>query len=147
MGLQASGKSTFARTRLPASLVYVSKDRFPSARDKAARQAREIAAALGAGLGIVVDNTNPTREERAAIIALARGAGARVHGYYFGSSVDACKARNALREGDARVPDVALFATAKKLERPSPGEGFDVLYYVRIVDGGDFELSPWQEEP
>jgi predicted kinase len=145
IGLQASGKSTFARARLTATHAHVSKDLFPSARNKARRQAREIDEALRAGRSVVVDNTNPTRTDRAAIIALARGAGARVHGYYFESRVETCKERNALRDAPARVPDVALFATAKVLERPSMAEGFDALYYVRALSGGGFDVSPWEE--
>ena len=42
-----------------------------------------------------------------------------------------CLARNARREGKARVPDVAIFATAKMLVPPSREEGFDELYRVR----------------
>jgi hypothetical protein len=39
-------------------------------------------------------------------------------------------ARNRLREGKARVPDVAIFVTAKKLVPPSFDEGFDE---VRVI--------------
>jgi predicted kinase len=120
---------------------------FPSARNKAQRQAREIESALGAGRSVVVDNTNPTRAERAEIIAIARRAGARVHGYYFESRLEACKPRNVMREGRSRVPDVALHATAKRLERPAREEGFDALFYVRASDSGAFEVSPWEDEP
>ena len=69
-----------------------------------------------------------------------------MHAYYFESRVEACKERNALRDATARVPDVALFATAKVLERPSMDEGFDALYYVRALSGGGFDVSPWEEQ-
>jgi len=147
IGLQASGKSTFARAHLVATHAHVSKDFFPSgARNKARRQAREIESALGAGRSVVVDNTNPTRADRAEIIAIARRAGARVHGYYFESRLEACKARNAKREGRSRVPDVALRATARRLERPVREEGFDALFYVRASSSGRFDVSPWKED-
>jgi hypothetical protein len=55
--------------------------------------------------------------------------------------------RNATREGRARVPDVALHATAKRLERPVPEEGFDALFYVRASSAGGFEVSPWKDDP
>jgi hypothetical protein len=35
---------------------------------------------------------------------------------------------------------VAIFATAKKLERPSYSEGFDELFRVRPGDGSTFEV-------
>jgi hypothetical protein len=39
-------------------------------------------------------------------------------------------ARNKGREGKARVPDAAVFITAKKLVRPEIGEGFDELHVI-----------------
>ena len=39
-------------------------------------------------------------------------------------------ARNRQREGKARVPDVAIFTTAKKLRPPTFQEGFDE---VRVI--------------
>jgi len=145
VGLQGSGKSTFARAELSMH-AHVSKDSFPSARNKTKRQARELEEALARGVNVVVDNTNPTREERAGIIALARAAGAQIDGYYFESRLEVCKARNEQREGRARVPDVALYATAKKLERPAHAEGFDTLHYVRPREGGGFDILAWKDD-
>ena len=48
--------------------------------------------------------------------------------------------RNREREGRARVPDVAIYATRKKLAPPSYAEGFDMLYVVRIAGHGAFEV-------
>jgi hypothetical protein len=45
-----------------------------------------------------------------------------------------CLARNARREGKARVPDVAIYATAKRLVPPTRVEGFDELMCVRLND-------------
>jgi hypothetical protein len=45
-----------------------------------------------------------------------------------------CLLRNEMREGKARVPDVAIYATAKKLVAPSVTEGFDELRCVRPND-------------
>jgi hypothetical protein len=40
---------------------------------------------------------------------------------------------------------VAIYATAKKLVPPSPSEGFDEHFRVRISPGGaGFEVSPGQ---
>lgn len=147
IGLQAAGKSSFCRAHLTTH-THVSKDRYPrSARRKAARQAREIEAALGAGRDVVVDNTHPTRAERAPLIAQARRHQARVVGYYLRSVLADCLARNAQREGPARVPDVALFATCSRLELPRWDEGYDALFYVEPHPEQTFRISPWQEEP
>ena len=39
--------------------------------------------------------------------------------------------RNRLREGIARVPDVAIFATRKRLVPPAMEEGFDEVVVIR----------------
>jgi len=94
IGLQASGKSTFYRARLAATHVHVSKDLMGHNRHKARRQQELIAAALAAGQSVVVDNTTPTVEERAPLIALGHAYGAPVIGYYFESGVGASLERN-----------------------------------------------------
>jgi hypothetical protein len=53
--------------------------------------------------------------------------------------------RNSRRTGEERVPDLAIRATAKKLQTPSVGEGFDQLYDVRLVDGR-FVVEEWRDE-
>ena len=131
IGLQGSGKSSFYRSRFAQTHTHISKDLMsPSNRNKARRQREQIEHALREGQSVVVDNTNVCRTDRLELIAHARAHGARVVGYYFDSSVRECLVRNAGRTGRARVPDVAIFATAKRLERPVLDEGFDALYRV-----------------
>ena len=139
VGLQASGKSTFFRERFAATHEHVSKDLFRNNSDRNRRQRELIEAALGVGRPVVVDNTNPTVEDRRMPIRLGREFGARIVGYFFESDPRACLSRNARRRGKARVPDVAIFATAKKLTPPSTAEGFDELFRVRLDDSG-FEV-------
>ena len=81
---------------------------------------------------MVVDNTNPTPEDRRPLVRLGHEYGAKVLGYFFDASVRECIRRNEMREGKARVPDVAIYATAKKLVAPSIEEGFDELLCVRL---------------
>src|ERR1700722_8909084 len=90
VGLQGAGKSSFYRARFAGTHDLVSKDRFPINRNPARRQRQLIEATLAAGRSVVVDNTNPTVEERADLIALARPFGATVVGYYFESRVADC---------------------------------------------------------
>jgi predicted kinase len=145
VGLQASGKSTFFRERFAATHDHVSKDLFPNNRDRSSRQTQLIRAALGAGRSVVVDNTNPTAEERHTPIRLGREFGARIAGYYFESDPHESLQRNDQREGKARVPAVAIFATAKKFAPPSPEEGFDELFRVRLVASG-FDVRSWGDD-
>jgi len=139
VGLQASGKSTFFRERFAATHEHVSKDLFPNNKNRNRRQRELVETALRAGRSVVVDNTNPTPEDRRPLVELGRGFGATILCYHFSSKVRECLARNARREGRARVPDVAIFATAKKLVPPSREEGFDEVHTVRLVDGA-FEV-------
>jgi predicted kinase len=142
VGLPAAGKTTFYQQRFSASHRHISKDLWPNAPRKDERQARELRAALGAGVAVVVDNTNPTAADRQAIIAIARELGARVVGYYFGATTREAIGRNRGREGTARVPDVAIFTAAKRMVPPVRDEGFDELYRVSIAPDGGFAVEP-----
>jgi predicted kinase len=130
VGLQASGKSTYYHSHFAATHVHVSKDLMKNARNREEQQRQMIEAALAAGRSVVVDNTNPTPVIRAPLIEIGRRHGASVHAYYFETTVKEAVARNRLREGKARVPDVALFVTARKMVPPGLKEGFDE---VRVI--------------
>ena len=140
IGLPASGKTTFFQRRFAATHVHVSKDLWPKSVDKNARQARELRAALSAGHSVVVDNTSPAPADRAAIIAAAREHGARVIGFHFAAPPREAIGRNRGRQGPARVPDVAIFATAKRMVVPDKAEGFDELYRVTILPDGEYQV-------
>lgn len=140
VGAQAAGKSSYFRERFFRTHVRVSLDLLKTRH----REGRFLDLCLESGQRFVVDNTNPTREERARYILPAKAAGFAVVGYYFRSSGAECLDRNAKREGTERVPDVAVLSTAKRLERPAPAEGFDQLWYVRIEDGR-FVTEEWTD--
>jgi tRNA(His) 5'-end guanylyltransferase/predicted kinase len=146
IGLQGSGKTTFCQRRFAATHAHVSRDRLRNNRRPRRREQELIRTALGEGKSLVVDNTHPSAADRAPIIAQAREFGARVVGYFFEPDLEACLARNRQREGKACVPEIALYATLKALERPSWAEGFDELHGVRMTDNGGFEISKWNEE-
>lgn len=129
-GLPGSGKSTYFREHFAATHVHVSKDLMPNARGREDRQRMQIESALAAGRSVVVDNTNPSRDARATLIAIGKRFGARIIAYYFDVDIRACIMRNRSREGRARVPDVAIFATRKKLHVPELDEGFDELHVI-----------------
>jgi predicted kinase len=142
IGLQASGKSTFYRTRLAATHELVSKDLMPNNPRPERRQRQLVEEALARSASVAVDNTNPTPEVRAPLIALGHAFGAEIVGYWFDATAGACLARNRQREGRARVPDIAIFATRKILRLPTLEEGFDRLWRVSIVEDGAFTVEP-----
>ena len=136
MGLQASGKSSFYKERFFAKHVRISLDLLRTRH----RERRLLAVCLEAQQPFVIDNTNPTREDRAKYIDAAKVANYAVVGYYFRSKAEECLARNQQRR--ERVPDVAILSTAEKLERPTREEGFDALNYVRLTEAG-FVVEEW----
>ena len=142
VGLPASGKTTFYQRRFAATHQHISKDLWPKTSNKDRRQAELLRLALSQGQSVVIDNTNPALADRAPVIALARQFGARVIGYYFTATTREAVGRNRGREGQARVPDVAIFTRAKRMAKPLLEEGFDELYAVSIDPSGDFSVQP-----
>jgi predicted kinase len=140
-GLQGAGKSSFFSARFAATHAHVSRDLFPNVRDKDRRQRELVEAAARKGRPVVVDNTNARREDRVALVGLARALGLRPVLYWFPPDVQASIARNAGRSGRARVPVVAVLATAKRLAPPDAAEGFAAAYEVRPAPGGGFEIA------
>jgi predicted kinase len=130
VGLQGGGKSTWVRERLPGHVV-VSKDHWPNARRREARQRRLVAEHLAAGASVAVDNTSPSVEERAPLIAAARASGVPVRAVWLDTPWDVCLARNAARDGRARAPLVGLHATRGRFQPPTTDEGFDRVDVVR----------------
>jgi predicted kinase len=145
IGLQGSGKSTFFRTYFAGTHAYISKDLLRNNKRPSRRQHQLIEEALQSGQSVVIDNTNPTKEEREALISLGKHYGAKIIGYYFESQVSQALERNKQRTGKARVPDVAIYVTASKLVRSEYEEGFDELFEVRIKHDDTFEISPSRE--
>ncbi|MEG4343891.1 AAA family ATPase [Microcoleus sp. A003_D6] len=141
MGLQASGKSTFFRDYLAATHVLVSKDLMRNNKNKSRRQIQLIENALKAGHSVAVDNTNPEVLDRRPLIDIGRTYNAQIIGYYLESTVSDCLARNQKRSGKSQVPDIAIYATLKKMVVPSYGEGFDRLFFARLSDNFTFEVK------
>jgi predicted kinase len=130
VGLQGCGKSTWVKEHLAGSHTVVSKDYWPNARHKEARQRMAIADALADGLDVVVDNTNPSPLERASIIEVARAAGARVRAVHVEAPLAECITRNAARTGRDHVPVAGLMATVRRFVPPAVEEGFDSVETV-----------------
>lgn len=141
IGIQASGKSTFCRKCLQDSYTRINLDEL-NTRNK---EKNLLADCISKGLDIVIDNTNPTKADRQRYIPALRENGYRVIGYFMQSRIADCISRNKNRSDKDRVPDTAIAATSNKLEHPEYAEGFDELYFVRMVDDG-FVVDNWEEE-
>lgn len=139
IGIQGSGKSEFCRRYLPR-IERVNLDTLKTRNN----EARRIADCHARGVDYVVDNTNPTREDRERYIPAAKETGYRVVGYFMQSRLQECIARNNTREGKEVVPPKAIAMTSNKLEMPSKAEGFDALYFV-ANDGVNMTVSEWRE--
>ncbi|MBT2385303.1 ATP-binding protein [Streptomyces sp. ISL-11] len=146
VGLQASGKSTFRARAFTGTHAVVSKDLFRRARHRQRRQMRLVEEALGEGVPVVVDNTNPSPLEWAPLIAAGRAHGARVLAYWFPPDVAGALERNAAREGHERVPDVGVYATLKRLRRPRRADGFDLVHEVTFDGHGGFLVRPLDDD-
>ena len=130
IGIQASGKSSYYHC-FYNDFVHINLDTLHT-RNKENILLMEC---IENEKSFVVDNTNPTVQDREKYIEIAKSNGYRVWGYYFCSAIEECKQRNLQREGKAKVPDKALACTHNKLELPKYEEGFDKLYYVHIENG------------
>lgn len=133
VGLQGSGKSTEVQRALAHTHAVVSKDHWPNARRRQARQLRVVAELLQSGRSVVVDNTNPSPQDRAPLIALAREAGVPARAIWLDVPLETCLSRNAAREGRTRVPVQGVLATSRALTPPTAEEGFDRIDVVRSV--------------
>ena len=142
IGLQGAGKSTFYKERFFDTHLRISLDMLKTRH----REKLLLMTCVETGQRFVVDNTNPTRAERAVYLRAAKDAGFRVVGYYFQSRVEDCRRRNEQRPAGRQVPLRGLLGTAGRMELPSPDEGFDELHYVRIEEGGGFVVEGWQDE-
>lgn len=138
MGLQGSGKSTFCAQFLSA-VTRINLDTLHT-RNK---EAVMIADCQSKGLDYVIDNTNPSREDRVRYIPVAKNAGYHVVGYFMQSRLQECIQRNDLREGKEKIPANAIAMTSNKLEMPSRSEGFDELYFVKN-DGNSMSICEWR---
>ena len=141
IGVPGSGKSSFYKERLFNSHVRISLDLLKARH----REQRLLDLCLATEQRFVIDNTNPSLQERFAYIEAARANRFKITGYYFCSKVEDCLRRNAARPDDQRVPDVAILSSAKKLELPTIEEGFDQLFYVRLTESG-FVVEGWRDD-
>ncbi len=139
MGIQGSGKSTFYDKFLAEKYTRVNLDTLGTRK----REQLLIEQCINEGKSFAIDNTNPTKADRARYIPIAKAAGYKVIGYFMESKLKMCIARNNMREGKEKIPAMAIAATSNKLEMPSYDEGFDELYFVKN-DGQTMTVLEWR---
>jgi predicted kinase len=142
-GVQGSGKTTLYRDRWLDTHVRVSMDLLRTRH----REAEFVRVCLETRQPFVVDNTNPTPGDRRRYVEPARAAGFKVIGYLV--EVDDAEAlgRNAERAGRQRVPVSGLVGTARRLQRPTPEEGFDELWHATAAPAGTWRIEPLLTTP
>ena len=131
VGLQGAGKSTWVQEHLAQTHAVVSKDHWPNARRREARQTRVVRDLLAAGRSVVVDNTNPSPEERAALVELASEAGVPARAVWLDLPLETSLSRNLARSGRTQVPTVGVLATLRRFVPPSVDEGLARVDIVR----------------
>ncbi len=139
IGIQGSGKTEFCRRYL-GDITRVNLDTLKTRNN----EKRLLAACHEKGADYVIDNTNPTMEDRARYIVPAKAAGYRVIGYFMQSRLQECIRRNNQREGKAMIPPKAIAMTSNRLKLPSLAEGFDELYFVSN-NGTEMTVSEWRD--
>lgn len=141
IGIQATGKSTFYQQHFFATHLRISLDML-NTRNK---QQQFMHTCFATQQAFVLDNTNPTKAERAPYIAQAQQNNYAITGYYFQSKLEDALRRNETRTGKARIPDIGIRGTLSKLEVPSYEEGFDKLFYV-AMNYNTFTIEEWHDE-
>ena len=130
MGIQVSGKSSFAQDRFPF-VLRLSRDLLGSQNASAGnRQHHLFYALLATQTTFVFDNTNLTAGGREHWLAPLRAAGYRIEGFYFEPDVERCQERNAGRPRP--LPPKAILGAAAKWQTPTREEGFDELTEVGL---------------
>ena len=140
IGIQASGKSTFYKNNFFNTHLRISNDLLKTKN----REKLLMEFCFGTRMPFVIDNTNPTREVRGKYTGLIKQAGFKLRGFYFRTDLKQSLERNKTREGKECIPEAGILAVYKRLELPSPSEGFDELYYVDILNG-NFVIKEWEE--
>lgn len=142
VGIQGSGKTTFYRQRFADTHVRISLDMVKTRH----RERKLIETCLETRQPFVIDNTNVLAAERAAYIALAKSADFRIAGYYFLPNLRRALKWNTLREKREIIAVPGVIGTFKKIQPPTPAEGFDQLFVVDVDRENRFIVSEWTPE-
>ena len=142
IGIQATGKSTFYLQNFANTHIRINLDMLKTRY----REKNFLETCLKTKQPFVVDNTNPTIEDRKRYIEPLKSHRFQIIGYYFQSNLLKAMKRNQKRLSKQRIPDKGIRGTYGKLILPKYKEGFDKLYYVKIDSENDFIVEDWVNE-
>jgi len=141
VGLQGAGKTTCYRCCFARTHEHISKDAWPNAPASAAPPAAaDRSGAGGWPLGGGRQH-QPGPRGPVPLVTAARTHDAVAVAVWFPVSVGECLACNLRRQGRARVPEVAILSTARRLRPPSIQEGFYRVQIARMTAARTFELE------
>lgn len=126
IGIQGAGKTTYFHQHFSLTHVHASRD----IQKTAAAESAIIAQCIREQRNFAVDDTNPTRQSRAAFLRDAKAAGFRVSAVFFDIPTRTAIGRNQHRSDKRPIPVPAILRTAKQLEAPSMDEGFDQIITI-----------------
>lgn len=139
VGRPASGKSTLSKRYFtPHGYVATSRDTLGT-KEKCVKVATE---ALTKKQSVVVDNTNPKKEDRRVYIELGKKHGVPVRCVYLDVSPALSYHLNMYRQNlskgvHRRVPEVAYRTFDKYFEKPAESEGFTEVALIDFVPSFD----------
>jgi predicted kinase len=137
-GVQGSGKTSLYVERFVETHVRVSLDVLRTRH----REEALVRLCLESGQRFVVDNTNVTPAERRRYVEPARAAGFRTVAYLVEIDVADALARNEQRPERRRVHAAGVVGTGRRLQRPTPEEGFDELWHATAAPDGGWRIEP-----
>ncbi len=138
MGIQGSGKSTFC-TKNFSEYTRINLDALRTRK----KENEALWLAINRKENIVIDNTNPTMDDRKKYIEAGKASQYEIIGCFMQSQLEECIERNNSRIGKEKIPSIVIACTSNKLEMPSYEEGFDKLFFVKITDTG-YSVSEWR---
>lgn len=141
VGLQGAGKSTFYKQHFCDTHLRLNFDMLKTKH----REKLLFEACLASKTPTVIDKTNPTPDDRRYFIEPALAHHFEVIAYYFDIPFETAWLQNNQRVGKAKIPEVGLKSTAKKLQPPQFNEGFDRIFYVTLENNA-FKLNELSKE-
>lgn len=132
VGMPASGKSTFCKRYFePHGYVVINRDTLKT-QAKCIKVAEE---ALESGKSVVIDNTNPSKKDRAFYITLAKKYGSPTRCFHLVTEENIAHHLNFVRQNETngqvrRIPSVVYNIYKKNLEKPAKSEGFSSVTEV-----------------
>lgn len=134
-GPPGGGKSTFWQTYLQ-KYERVNRDTLKT-KEKCYKVAEE---AILKGKSVVIDNTNPKKEDRAYFLGLAKKHGLSARCFFFNTNKDTCfhndymRVVNAVRKHlSGKAGSIPIHSWFKYLEEPQVGEGFKEIKKINFI--------------